>query len=81
MRLLKRIYRWFFPEVTYEWCLVGNTIGKHTWTVKKCKCYDGTPEGAGWFLTFYKCPDEKAARKLLSGFKEEAEKINKRNGY
>jgi hypothetical protein len=74
--MIEKIFRFFFPVVTYEWCVVGSTIGRHSWWKEKRKCKNGTPVGTGYFLTIVHCEDETDADELLKEFNKIALKHN-----
>jgi len=76
--MFKSIFRFFFPVVTYEWCVVGTTIGRHGWDKEKRKCKNGVPVGTGYFLTILHCEDEADADECLKEFEEIAERHNKK---
>ncbi len=45
---------WLFGvKTTFEWCVVGCQIGRHSWHVSYEKCRFGVPIRAGGFLTVY----------------------------
>jgi len=71
----------FGTKITWEWCVVGCVVGKHTWHVYLEKCYNGTPIVSGGFLVVYKCESKEAADSLCEDFDEVAEKLNGERGY
>lgn len=75
-RLCCMIRRNLFGRTSYKWCVVGNTIGRHVWTVRKEECINGIPKKAGGFLQIYECDSEDEARSLLVEFEEIAERAN-----
>lgn len=75
-----KIKRYIFGRITYEWCIVGNTIGRHCWALRKEKCINGVPKIAGGFLKVYKCSNKEEGLMDLEEFKKVADEIN-RNKY
>ncbi len=43
----------FGVKTSWQWCVVGCQIGRHSWSVSYEKCRSGTPIIAGGFLTVY----------------------------
>lgn len=80
-KIFKSIWHSVFPIVTYEWCVVGSTIGRHSWVAEKRKCKNGDPVGHGYFLTIVKCESEEDAKELLKEFNEIADKYNSFKDY
>lgn len=74
---MRRFFKWLFPAITYEWCVIVNTIGRHHVTVRKEKCKNGTPCIAGGFLQVFRCVDEEEARKVAEDFQVIADQHNK----
>jgi hypothetical protein len=82
LTLWDKILYLFSIKTTFEWCLVGSTgFGRHSWTVSKEKCRNGTPIIAGGFLDVIKVSTEENARKLLVECKVIANEYNKKHGY
>ncbi len=81
LNLWDRILQLFGTVITWEWCLVGCTIGRHSWDISQEKCRNGVPVISGWFLTVYKFGNEEDARKMLVSFNEIAAIANKKKGF
>lgn len=79
--MFKSLYKHFFPEITYVWSVVGNTIGKHHWYVDRVCCKSGLPEISGGLLTVITCESEKSAHELCEELQKIAVVKNKKNGY
>lgn len=73
-KIFKSIWHSVFPTVTYEYCVVGSTLGKHSWVMEQRKCINGDPIGHGYFLTIVKCESKKDAEALLKDFNEIADR-------
>jgi len=76
LNLWDKILAVFGIETTWQWCVVGCTIGRHSWTVRNEKCRNGTPIVSGGFLIVHKCPSKEFAETLCKDFVEIADKIN-----
>jgi hypothetical protein len=76
-----RVLFLFGVETTWKWCVVGCTIGRHSWSYRQEKCRNGTPIIAGWFLTVITTSTEESARALCEDMQAAAEKYNKEKGY
>jgi hypothetical protein len=71
----------FGTKITWEWCMVGCTIGRHDWWVSHEKCRNGTPVIAGYFLTVYKFSKKEWAESACADFQKLANEFNRKNGY
>lgn len=81
MTLWDKVLGWFGVETTWEWCLIGCTIGRHSWYVSLEKCHNGTPVISGGFLWVIKYKNKEDAEKDLANYKEIADDYNKDHGY
>lgn len=74
--MFSKIFRFFWPVVTHEWCVIGNTIGRHHWRYDRIKCKNGTPTIAGGFLHVLKFNSREEAEEACMEMQAEAEKFN-----
>jgi hypothetical protein len=81
LNLFDRFLQLFGVNITYEWCVVGCTIGRHVWDYRLEKCRNGTPVIAGGFLSVFKVENEEQAKELYNEFTQVADKRNKEKGY
>lgn len=81
LTLWDKILKLFGVETTWEWCLVGCTIGRHSWLVSLEKCRNGTPLISGYFLTVIKFGSKESAEKALVDFQAAATVFNKEKGF
>ena len=80
LHFLNDVYRFFWPVVTYHWCVVS-AIGCTLWRAEYKKCYNGEPAGAGWFLTIIKGENwtQEDAEQYARELTEEAKKWKELN--
>ena len=71
----------FGVNTTFEWCVVGCLIGRHSWDYRLEKCRNGIPVIAGWFLNVVKVETEEKAKEIYGEFIKIAEDYNTKNGY
>jgi hypothetical protein len=81
LSLYDRFLKLFGVNITYEWCVVGCLIGRHSWDYRLEKCRNGTPVISGGFLNVIKVQTEEHAKEIYDEFTEKAEKYNKEQGY
>ncbi len=81
LTLYDRLLSLFGVRITWEWCLVGCTIGRHSWSLSQEKCRNGTPVISGGFLEVWKFSSEEDARAMLPRVTEAARLHNEAKGY
>lgn len=63
MKFLEWLSLKLYGKRTVEWC-VSSAIDSRSWRVEQKVCYDGVPDGAGWFITYIRCGSEEIAKEL-----------------
>lgn len=76
-----KILGMFGTKTTWKWCVVGCTIGRHSWRVSYEKCHNDIPIISGGLLMVYGCDSKQDADAVYEDFKTIAKEHNEKNGY